>query len=362
MHVVDGVGDPYGLLRGSMPPMVSAREDVLAAGPGESDYIAYDRAIADRAVAWLGSEGASTPEPWALWVSFVSPHFPLLSPERHWDRYAHADLPLPATRRPGRWSTHPEVDTSRRLQAHDEPYSDEQVRRATAAYLGLVSFVDEQVGRVLQALERSGLSDRTRVIYTSDHGEMLGEHGIWGKSVMLEGALGVPMIMAGPQIPSEAVRTDPVSLVDLFPTIVESTGLSLDEDIGLPGRSLFAPAAPDRSVFSEYHGECSSMGAFSMRRGTKKLIAYPDAPTQRFDLAADPAETDDQTSRRAWHSDFDDLERALRSSVDIERVDARARADQQALLERFGGAQAVIARGETVPFTPVPVEFLRDPP
>jgi choline-sulfatase len=99
------------------------------------------------------------------------------------------------------------------------------LRRFTIAYYALCTHLDEQIGAVLATLERLGLADATRVIYTSDHGEMLGTHGLLGKFNLFEGSAGVPMIMAGPDVPAGRVVEQPVSHIDLYPTILEAFGL-----------------------------------------------------------------------------------------------------------------------------------------
>ena len=93
---------------------------------------------------------------------------------------------------------HPFIDALRACQVYDEAFDAQKVRKAIAAYYGLVSFVDHNVGRLVKALEDSGLAGETRVIYTSDHGDNLGARGLWGKSNMYDDAAAVPMIMAGP--------------------------------------------------------------------------------------------------------------------------------------------------------------------
>ena len=102
---------------------------------------------------------------------------------------------------------------------------DEQRRRlATACYYGLCTWVDRQVGRVIEALERSGLAETTRVVYTSDHGDNIGARGMWGKSTHYDDAVGVPMIISGPDVAAGQVCRTPVSLVDLAPTIMAAVG------------------------------------------------------------------------------------------------------------------------------------------
>src|SRR5262249_37200384 len=156
----------------------------------------YDRDIAARAQVWLREEAPKHREkPWVLFVSWVSPHFPLTAPPEHFYRYYRDDrLPWPKLYDKAGRPTHPYLRDYAASFAYDEHFeTEDQVRRAVAGYLGLCSFVDEQVGKVLAALEASGLAPVTRVLYTSDHGDNVGARGLWGKSNMFEEVAGVPL-------------------------------------------------------------------------------------------------------------------------------------------------------------------------
>jgi choline-sulfatase len=361
MHVLGGVGDVYGLLRGEMPVRPTSRQQVLDAGPGEAEYTRYDRGIAQEAARWLREDGAGQVKPWALFVSFTYPHFPLKVPQEYFDLYPPESLPLPVDWTPETWSKHPVLRAKRTQQALDEPFDEPTVRRALAAYYGMVTFLDDQIGIVLDALEASGQADTTTVVYTTDHGDMMGEHGMWWKSTMYEGAAAVPMILAGPDVPRGKTVATNVSLVDCFPTIVEAVGAqAAPEDAGLPGRSLLRIAQePDRErvVFSEYHAIFSPSGIFMVRDARYKLIHYVGYPPQLFDLRDDPDEHHDLADDPAHAGVRAALERELHAICDPEAVDARARADQRRRIDAAGGAEAVIAGGVKIPYTPAPTMF-----
>ena len=358
MHILDGIGDLHGLLRGAMPPRPQSRQHVSEAGPGESTYTRYDRAIAAEGARWLRDAATREERPWTLFVSFVTPHFPLIAPQEHFDRFDPATLPLPVAHRPEDWAQHPLLREHRRLQLLDTPFDEATQRNALRAYYGLVSFLDEQIGIVLRALDGAGLRERTRIVYTSDHGEMLGAHGMWWKSTMYEDAAGVPLILAGPDVPAGKVVNTNASLVDCFPTIVEAVGASPGpQDADLPGRSLWAIARePDqpRTVFSEYHAVFSSGGVYMLRDERHKLVHYVGGPPQLFDLLADPDERRDLAPLPAHAATLATLERALRAILDPEATDQRAKADQERRIAAAGGAEAVIAGGVKIPFTPAP--------
>jgi choline-sulfatase len=367
MHVVDGVGDVFGLLRADSPVRPgSVRKPVLEAGPGESEYIRYDRAIAGEAERWLRDNAApgAAPRarPWALFVSFVTPHFPLTVPQEYLDLYPPDSVPLPHCWTPDTWSTHPVLQWKRRIQAIEQPFDEPTLRRAVAVYYGMVTFLDEQIGRVLRALDEAGLASTTRIVYSTDHGEMLGEHGLWWKSVLYEGAAGVPLLLAGPDVPQGKTVATPVSLVDAFPTIVQATGAtSAPEDADLPGRSLLEiahePDDPTRTVFAEYHASHSSTGSYLLRRGRHKYVHHVGYPPQLFDLAADSDEARDLAADPAHAHLVVAFERVLRTICDPQTVDAAAKADQRRRIDAAGGLQAVLAGGAKFNHTPAPKEF-----
>ena len=243
------------------------------------------------------------------------------------------------------------------MNSFEDEFSEDLIRRVVAGYCGLVSVVDEQIGKVMDAAERLGLMDRTRLLYTSDHGEAAGHHGIMGKSNHYEHALGVPLLMSGPGIPSGKVVTQISSHIDLFPTIAEAAGASLAaEDATLPGRSLW-PAitgeGEDRSSFAEFHAMGALNAGFSYREGRHKLIYHVDMPRQLFDLEADPLEEHDLLLGGGADGLADALEAKLRAIVDPEEIDRLAKADQLTHADRFGGIEAVRKAG-VFSVSPVP--------
>jgi choline-sulfatase len=201
------------------------------------------------------------------------------------------------------------------------------------------------------------------VIYSSDHGEMLGEHGLWWKSTMFESAVAVPLIVAGPDVPAGRVAGTNAMLVDLFPTLLEMTGAApAAEDADLPGRSLLALAREsdnDRAAFSEYHAIFSRRGTFMLRTGPFKYVRHVDGPPELFDLDADPDERCDLASDRGQADLLRACEDELARIVDAEATDERARADQQRRLDAGGGLEHVRAGGPKIIYTPPPAEFQR---
>ncbi len=359
LHVVDGQGDLLGLLRDpDAPPRKAALRLAEEAGPGDSSYQRYDDRIVTAAVAWLHQRAAAADgRPWTLFVSLVCPHFPLLSREEWYRLYPEPDIPMPPFYAQNERPRHPWIEAMRRTAIYDEAFNEERIRRAIAAYFGMVTFQDDNLGKLMQALDETGLTATTRVIYTSDHGDNLGARGLWGKSNMYEDSAGIPMLMAGPRVPEGVICREPVSLVDAFPTILATLGIEpTPEDRALPGHDLLDIVkghATERTVFSEYHASGAVSGAFMIRRGRHKLVYYAGFPPQLFDLVADPWEARDLAHEPGYAGLLADCIADLRRICDPDSVDAQCKSDQAARIAQAGGRDAIIARG-TFGHSPVP--------
>ena len=358
MNVYNGVGMVWGSIRDPMPEAPATRMLGEYIGPGESTYTEYDRSVANLTVDWL-KETAAKPahEPWVLYVGFVAPHFPLVAPEEFFAMYDINDMPhsklLPADGFPH----HPWIADHDEFWPHDSKFKDDEERRtAIAAYYALCTWVDHNVGRVLDALDETGLSNNTRVIYTSDHGDNVGARGLWGKSNLYQESVAVPMIMTGPDVKPGVCHT-PVDLLDLFPTILASSGIEPQTEMkDRPGKSLLAVAeTPDdmeRAILSEYHAVGSNSGGYMLRKGKWKFHYYVGYEPELFDLEADPEETTNLAGDAASAEIVAMMEAELRRICDPEAVDRLAKEDQAALIEKHGGrdkARFVGAPGATPP-------------
>ena len=358
MHISGGVGDVTMLIRDPDDIRLTGKTLIEQAGPGESDYTIYDRRITAEAQTWLREVGTKRHDkPWVLFVSMVAPHFPLTAPPEHFYRYYRHDLPRPKLYDADDRPMHPYVAMYRRKSHYDAPMQGEQdVNRALAGYFGLVSFLDEQIGKIMMALGEAGLGDSTRVIYTSDHGDNLGSRGLWGKATMYEESAGIPMLLTGADVPAAAQCRTPVTLCDVSATILDAVGAGdAIEAHGLPGASLLRLAnapAEDRVALSEFH--TYGPDAFYMLRTLRhKYVHYVNAPPQLFDLEADPEELVDLGTSNAAAETRNALEARLRGLVDPEAVDAMAKADQAAMIAQYGGTEVIRAKGPAA-FTPPP--------
>jgi choline-sulfatase len=365
MHIKDGVGMLHLSIRNQFPDFTPPPKEkgggaagiVLNAGHGESEYTRYDRRVADLASGWI-RDAATRDTPWVLFVSFVTPHYPLIAPDEYFDLYPVDDMPMQKLDHHTDYRHHPWLGDYAGENARGEA-SDEQHRTAFAAYLGLCSFMDAMAGQVLTALGDSGAAANTRVMYTSDHGDNAGARGLWGKSNHYEEASGVPLIVAGADVPAGKLCRTPASLVDFYPSIVEAAGARPEPEVAFPGRSLFALAnAPDdieRVAFSEYHAARSPSGSYMIRKGKYKYIHYVGFRPELFDLETDPEEENDLAGDARHAGVVREYEALLRDILDPDEIDRRANAAQKSLIERSGGPEAVMNNLVTTKhYTPVP--------
>ena len=348
LHVREGTGDLFHALRDAQPPALQLRAAVVGATAGESDYSRFDRSVAAEATAWLQEKTAS-PGPWLGKVSFVTPHYPFTVPREFLDLYPLESLPMPRRSDPREWDQHPAVEIFRRAGGLDEPLTRQETLRAVQAYYGLVSFMDAQVGLVLDALEATGQAENTIVLYVSDHGELLGTDGLWFKGTMAEGSVRIPAILAGPGVPPGQHCATNVSLIDVFPTVIDVLNLPPHpEDADLPGRSLLqvanSPVDPARTVFSEYHSANSHTGSFMIRRGAWKYVYYTGFAERLYDLETDPWEEDDLASDPAYAAALEECRAALRQICDPDAIDEAIRDHQRRRVAEYGGINAVLKR------------------
>lgn len=317
-------------------------------GPGHSKYTDYDAAVTTRTIEWLTERaGQADAGPWCLYVGLVAPHFPLVVPQEFFDLYPPETLPGPKLHPRNGYQRHPWVEKQNAFMDSEAKFTDEEERRyAVASYYGLCSWLDHNVGQILEAVENCGLSGETTVVYTSDHGDNVGARGLWGKSNLYEESVAVPMIMAGPDVPTGVCET-PVSLVDLSATIASHFGACIDAAPGIrPLPDIISgPADPERVIFSEYHAAGAVSGAFMIRKGRWKCNFYIGFEPELFDLESDPEETTNLASEPALAEILAMMDRELRAICDPEAMDARAFADQAKLIESHGGREAALKLG-----------------
>jgi choline-sulfatase len=285
--------------------------------------------------------------PLCLCVSFSHPHDPYVARQRYWDLFTDDEIDLPAA--PG--IPYDQLDPhGRRLWkdcAMDElEITEDDVRAARHGYYANLAYVDEKIGEVLAAVQACGLVGDTIVVFTSDHGEFLGEHGLFYKMSFREHAARVPLIVHAPARYESRRVQEPVSLADLTPTIADLAEASLSDQFARPvdGRSIVpllerGAESSDRAVLGEYLAE-SVLGPMVMiRRGPWKFIHTASDPDQLFDVSNDPLELVN-LARDAGHSGtVGEFRDEVRRRWDLEAIERSVRDSQQARLAVFQALQ-----------------------
>jgi len=303
------------------------------------DRGAPDRARIDAGMAFVAEQSAAPGKPWAAYVGVVSPHPRFEAPEKYWSLYPPEQVSLPNLP-PGYLDRlHPVFQVLRDFSMISTPVAEERIRRARTAYYGMVTQLDEHLGSIIDELERKGALRNTVLVYTSDHGEMLGEHGLWLKRSLLEGAARVPLIMAGAGLPAGKVIDTPVSHVDLAATLLDLAGA--ERPAALRGTSLLSLIAGDakagpRYVYSECHNEGNSTGSFMIRKNEWKYIYFSFYGSNLlFNLRDDPGELNNLAGRSETASIEREMHDALTSLVDPDGVTLRAFEKQDQFLTRL---------------------------
>jgi choline-sulfatase len=310
---------------------------VAQAGPGTTTEIEVDDLVEQRSIEYL-RDPARKEQPWALNASFIAPHFPLVVPELY--PLEQIDMPeIPAGHLENQHPVHQRMRSM--FGAADFPES--QVRRARAAYYGLITYLDEKIGRLLQVLEETGQRDNTVIVHFSDHGEMNGEHGMWRKSSMYEESARVPLQISWPGHIAAGQRIgEVVSLVDLVATIADITGAPSVSP--LDGDSLLGLLQGQKEgwkdeAFCEYLAHGVQRPTAMLRRGRYKLnYSLGDRP-ELYDIESDPHEFDDLSASPEHATILADLQEYLLAGWDPLAIEAQVLQSQRErlLIERAAG-------------------------
>ena len=333
------------------PPARHPWQGLAQAGPGTTEEIEVDDLAETAALEYL-RDTARQEQPWALNVSFIAPHFPLVVPQRFWNLYPLNEIDMPTIPEGHLENQHPVYQRMRRMFGCID-FPEELVRSGRAGYYGLITYLDEKIGRLLTALEETGQAENTVVIYTSDHGEMNGEHGMWRKSNFYEASARVPLQMKLPGHLQAGKRLDEVvSLVDLTATLVDLAnaphGGQMDGDSLMP---LIRGTAPEwkNFAFSEYlaHGVARPMAM--LRQGRYKFnYSLGDAP-ELYDIAEDPGEFHNLADEPAYQAIREELEAQLLEDWNPIEIERQVRESQKAriLIEQVTAGQWRKPVGET---------------
>ena len=268
---------------------------VLQAGPCvRSNQLDFDEEVVFKARQYLYDHVRLTPEqPFCLTVSMTHPHDPYTIPREYWDRYEGVDIPMP---RQHIEQAEQDPHSQRLLKVidlWDKPLPEDKIREARRAYFGACSYIDDNIGKLLGTLEECGLAEDTLIVFSGDHGDMLGERGLWYKMHWFEMSARVPLLVHAPKRFAAHRVSQSVSTLDLLPTLVELAGGQVEQGLELEGRSLL-PHLKGEGGHDEVLGEYMAEGTLSplmmIRRGPWKFIYSEQDPLLLFNLDNDPLE------------------------------------------------------------------------
>lgn len=286
--------------------------DPDATGIGWNDYRAKAYVLPEELhpTRWMGDTAVqflreyNREEPFFLKVSFARPHSPYDPPQRFMDMYNESDMPAPFV---GDWAERNAMrDEEHKPSLFRGDLGADQARRSRRGYYGSVSFIDEQIGRIVQALEERGMLEDTLILLTADHGDMLGDHHLWRKTYAYDGSARVPMLIRWPDSLVSAPRgrrlPQPVELRDILPTFLDAAGAPVNED-RVDGRSMLELLRGNtddwREAIDLEHSRCywQENQWTALTDGRHKYIYYaPTGQQELFDLENDPGETRDLAS------------------------------------------------------------------
>ncbi|KAL0259589.1 hypothetical protein SLS55_005326 [Diplodia seriata] len=269
---------------------------VMQAGPCvRSNQLDYDEEVMYKSTQYLYDHvrKGDKERPFCLTVSLTHPHDPYAITEDYWDRYEDVDIPLPEVRIKQEDQDPHSQRLMKCIDLWDNPIPDEAVRRARRAYYGSCSYVDDQVGKLMKVLKNCKLDRNTIVVFSGDHGDMLGERGLWYKMSWHEGSARVPLIINYPPRFTPRHVKESVSTMDLLPTLVDLAGGRMDSGLSIDGESLYPALCGHRTrdeVIGEYMGEGTVTPVMMIRRGKWKYTCSLVDPPQLFDLEKDRQE------------------------------------------------------------------------
>ncbi|MBO0906004.1 choline-sulfatase [Jiella sonneratiae] len=270
--------------------------------------------------------------PWCLTVSFTHPHDPYVARKKFWDLYGGCAHLEPSV---GPIAFDEQDAHSRRLYAANDAAKSaitaEDVRRSRRGYFANLSYLDEKIGSILDVLSRTRMAEDTIVAFVSDHGDMLGERGMWFKMCFFEGSARVPMMIAAPGLQPRRVEA-PVSTIDMTPTLCDLAGIDMSEIMPWTDGHSLLPVIEGRArpepVHMEYAAEGSYAPMVSIREGRFKFNHCELDPPQLFDLAADPHERANLAGDPAQAATLAGFEAKMREKWDMARFDAAVRESQ----------------------------------
>lgn len=305
---------------------------VTGSGIGEiSNQLEYDDEVAHHAVAKVYDYArAKEDRPWCLTVSFTHPHDPYVARKKYWDLYEDCEHLLPEV--PAIDYADHDAHSRRIFDANDWRSFDikqEDIIRSRRAYFANISYIDDKIGEVMEALESTG--QEATILFVSDHGDMLGERGLWFKMSFYEGSARVPLMISSPELPTGLIET-PVSTLDVTPTLADLAGISMEAVMPwTDGQSLIPLShgeTRDAPVAMEYAAEASQAPLVCLRDERWKYIACELDPPLLFDLQNDPNELHNLAEDPAYSAVVSSMAAQVSKRWDLTRFDAEIRQSQ----------------------------------
>ncbi|KAH8899284.1 choline sulfatase [Thozetella sp. PMI_491] len=294
-----------------------------------SNQLDYDEEVMYKSTQFMYDHVREGPDarPFCLTVSLTHPHDPYTIQKKYWDLYDGVDINLPKVSIPKEEQDPHSKRLLKVCDLWDQDFSEEQIKRARRAYYGAVSYVDDCIGKLLDVLKECRLDDNTIIVFSGDHGDMLGERGLWYKMSYFESSVRVPLLVSYPQEFEPHRVKENVSTLDILPTLCDLVGTKPLAHLPMDGISFFPhlQGKPGHdTVIAEYTGEGTIAPLMMIRRGPWKYITCPSDGQQLFNLVDDPLEVNDlakSLKKKKTLSESDETAQAVLEAFDAEAKD-----------------------------------------
>ncbi|KAI0184194.1 choline sulfatase [Xylaria flabelliformis] len=303
-----------------------------------SNQLDYDEEVMYKSTQFLYDQVREGPDkrPFCLTLSLTHPHDPYTIEEKYWDLYEGVDITLPKVNIPKEQQDAHSKRLMKVCDLWDEDFTEDQIKRARRAYYGAVSYVDDCIGRILTTLKQCRLDKNTIVVFSGDHGDMLGERGLWYKMSYFESSVRVPLLVSDPRRFTPHRVKENVSTLDILPTLCDIVGTKLIPGLPMDGTSLL-PHLEGRpghdTVIAEYTGEGTISPLMMIRRGPWKYITCPTDAPQLFNLEKDPLELVNLAELASKAEGLTADEEEAKAKFEKFEAEAKARWDFEAITE-----------------------------
>lgn len=319
-------------------PLVRRPADMISVRETLRTEESRDRSTTRRAIEFLRSS-VRKEKPWLSWCGWMDPHDPYKSTLKYLDHYPLENIDLPDLPEGWQKDEHPVIKAKRYHLCLEKDVPEQRIRTDRAAYYGMIMELDEQLGELIDTLETTGQLENTIIIYSSDHGDMIGEHGLYFKNAPYDHCARVPLIIAGGPFSKGGTIDTPVSLVDVYATIADLVGAEPIK--GCRGRSLVPNVSGNIDtppyVFMELNTESLETGVFTIIKGNWKYNYYVGFEDQLFNLEEDPNEWNNLVEAPQYKKKIQEMKKILFSVCNPENVSKEAFEDQGVRLRKMSG-------------------------